>query len=106
MLSDPISRLRFVGMLEGVSFLLLLFIAMPLKYGFDMPLAVKVTGQAHGLLFIAFVICIAIAWAKGLPGKLAGLALLASVLPAGPFLIDPKLRHAHPTPPPTDDALQ
>ena len=47
-------RLRAVGMVEAVSFLLLLGVAMPLKYFAGMPLAVKIAGWIHGLLFIAF----------------------------------------------------
>lgn len=46
--------LRRASFLEGVSALLLFFVAMPLKYNFDMPEAVRVVGTAHGLLFVAF----------------------------------------------------
>ena len=49
-----IRNLRIIGNIEGVSYLILLFIAMPLKYAYDMPMAVKITGMAHGLLFIAY----------------------------------------------------
>ena len=45
-----IKILRILGNVEGVSYLLLLFIAMPLKYAYDMPMAVKITGMAHGCL--------------------------------------------------------
>ncbi len=46
---------RMTSVLEGISLVLLFFVAMPLKYGFDMPLAVRIVGSAHGALFIAFV---------------------------------------------------
>jgi integral membrane protein len=46
-----IKILRILGNIEGVSYLLLLFIAMPLKYAYDMPTAVKITGMAHGVSF-------------------------------------------------------
>ena len=49
-----IRNLRIIGNIEGVSYLILLFIAMPLKYAYDMPMAVKITGMAHGLLFVAY----------------------------------------------------
>ena len=48
-------NLILVGHLEGISYLLLLFIAMPLKYKFGLPIAVKMAGMLHGVLFIAFV---------------------------------------------------
>lgn len=47
------------GHIEGVSYLVLLFIAMPLKYMFDMPLAVKIVGSLHGVLFVAYVLLLA-----------------------------------------------
>ena len=53
MLSHSIGRLRAIGMLEGVSFLVLLGVAMPLKYLAGMPAAVKIVGWVHGILFVA-----------------------------------------------------
>ena len=50
-----IKSLRIVGFLEGISFLLLLFIAMPLKYIWDNPILVKYVGMGHGVLFIVFL---------------------------------------------------
>ena len=84
-------------MIEAVSFLLLLGVAMPLKYLADQPEAVSVVGMAHGLLFIALLLTIAFAWSRGLSGKLATLAGVASVIPTGPFWIDPALRRAQQT---------
>ena len=79
-------------MLEGVSFLLLMGIAMPLKYMFQMPLAVKYTGWIHGVLFIVF--CMAILNTL-LAGKISFgksvLAFVAALLPFGPFILDRKL---------------
>ncbi|HTG57452.1 MAG TPA: DUF3817 domain-containing protein, partial [Niabella sp.] len=49
-------RLRIIGFLEGISLLALIFIAMPLKYGFNSPLAVQILGPIHGALFVLFVI--------------------------------------------------
>ncbi|MEM7627680.1 MAG: DUF3817 domain-containing protein [Planctomycetota bacterium] len=97
-MSGSIRWLRLVGMVEGVSFLLLLGVAMPLKYAAGMPEAVSVVGMAHGLLFIALWLVAAWAWARGLSGKLAFLAMIAAIVPAGPFLIDRKLKNAVPTP--------
>ena len=50
---SSIGRLRAVALAEGISFLVLLGVAMPLKYLADMPLAVRIAGWLHGLLFIA-----------------------------------------------------
>lgn len=52
----PVSRVIAVGRIEGVSTLVLFFIAMPLKYGFDQPMAVTYVGWIHGVLFISFAV--------------------------------------------------
>ncbi|MCF8257461.1 MAG: DUF3817 domain-containing protein [Flavobacteriales bacterium] len=55
-LNSGIGRFRAIAFLEGISFILLLFIAMPLKYGAGEPLLVKWVGMAHGLLFVLFLL--------------------------------------------------
>lgn len=55
-LENQVKFFKWISILEGISFLLLLFIAMPLKYLFEMPEMVKQVGMAHGILFIAYVI--------------------------------------------------
>ncbi|GAK42919.1 hypothetical protein TCA2_5412 [Paenibacillus sp. TCA20] len=82
-----------VGMIEGISFILLLAIAMPLKYAFDIPAAVTIVGGAHGFLFVLYIIAIAIAailnrWSI----KMVLAALVASIIPFGPFIIDRRIR--------------
>jgi len=92
-INDPVGRLRVLGIAEGVSFLLLLFIAMPLKYFFAFPIAVTVVGLIHGLLFILF--CLALLNAKIARRWSIGTALVplvAALLPGGPFFIDRRLR--------------
>lgn len=88
---------RKVAVAEGISYLLLLFIAMPLKYLADLPLAVKYTGWAHGLLFVFYVACLVMAWqeTKWKFGK-AVLIFLASLLPFAPFFVDKKLKEEEP----------
>ena len=49
-----IKTLRILGNIEGVSYLLLLGVAMPMKYFFDLPLAVKIVGMVHGVLFLGY----------------------------------------------------
>ena len=93
MLKTSIGRLRVIGMIEGSSFLLLLFIAMPLKYIWGDPSLVKMVGQAHGLLWVIF--CFALFDAKSDKGwtfKQALVPFIASMLPFGPFVVDRKLK--------------
>lgn len=93
-LTTPVGRLRAVAMLEGLSFLILLFIAMPLKYLAHNHMPVKITGMVHGMLFLGFILCLLLAMrAAKLPFKLAVLAFVASLLPFGPFVLDKKLEH-------------
>lgn len=91
-LKTSIGRLRVIGFWEGVSFLVLLLIAMPLKYAYGEPGAVRVVGMAHGILFILYVwAAIQAALDHHWNWKRTSLVLLASLLPAGPFIVDAKL---------------
>lgn len=78
-----------VALAEGVSFLVLLFIAMPLKYFANLPLAVTVVGGLHGVLFVAFGI-LALKVKTSCKRNFAWLAKagLASLLPFGTFVMD------------------
>jgi integral membrane protein len=92
LLKTAIGRLRVIGFLEGVSFLVLLFIAMPLKYIYDMPETNMVVGMAHGLLFILYIfsviqVAIELSWNF----RKVLLAFAASVIPFGTFYADAKL---------------
>ena len=87
-----IARLRLIAKIEAVSFLILLGIAMPLKYLAGVPLAVKLVGWAHGVLFILFVLALTRAKRDArLPTPLAALVFVAALLPFGPFVIDARL---------------
>lgn len=87
--------LRAVSLTEGVSFLLLMFVAMPLKYVWGLPLAVKYIGWAHGVLFMALGALVLLAMLRtALPFKTAFLVGLAALLPGGPFFAD-RLLHRH-----------
>lgn len=89
---NTLNRLRSVGILEAISFLLLLGVAMPLKYVFGHPEMVRIVGMAHGILWILYV---------GLAGlgqldykwswKTTLLLFIASLLPFGPLVADAKL---------------
>ncbi len=90
---SKIGRLRLVGLLEGVSFLVLLGVAMPVKYLLGQPLAVRLVGSAHGALFLAFVYFLGrAARAHGWPWQRTLVAFLASLVPLGPFLLDRRLK--------------
>ncbi len=81
--------MRLIGMLEGISFLLLMGIAMPLKYFAGMPDAVRYTGWAHGVLFIGYCLANLNALVSGrIRFKDSVIAFLASLIPFGPFVVD------------------
>ncbi len=93
MSKSPLALLRVLGILEGVSFLLLLGVAMPLKYLAGLPQAVRVVGSAHGLLFVLFVLAVLhVAVQLRWPLTRVAAALLAAVVPFGPFILDGHLR--------------
>jgi integral membrane protein len=84
--------LRQLALVEGVSTLLLFFVAMPLKYFAGMPLAVTIVGSIHGFLFVALVIMLLIAIAKvPISIGLAAAGILAAIVPGGPFLLERRL---------------
>ncbi len=86
-------RFRWISLIEGISFLVLLFIAMPLKYMMDIPKAVTVVGWAHGLLFVVYIYMV-FPTARSLKWNFSRtlFALIASVLPFGPFIFDRNLK--------------
>lgn len=91
--STVLRQLRAIGLAEGASFLILLLVAMPLKYLAGLPQAVRIVGMLHGLLWVLYVAAaihaaLVVRW----PLSRTLLVLAASVLPAGPFFIDGWLR--------------
>ena len=85
--------LRIVGFLEGMSFVVLLFIAMPLKYAFALPMAVRVVGSLHGLLFLLFVSALyRVSTERSWPIRRSGAAFVACLLPFGTFVLDRSLK--------------
>ena len=90
---NTLSIFRKVAIAEGVSYILLIFIAMPLKYWAEVPLAVKYTGWAHGLLFVLYIMFLIMAWVEyKWSFKKSALIGVASLLPFAPFLVDRKLK--------------
>jgi integral membrane protein len=87
--------LRITSLTEGGSYLVLLLVAMPLKYVWAWPLAVKYVGLAHGVLFVLLGLLVLMAMIRAaLPFKTACWVGVASLLPAGPFFAD-RLLKAH-----------
>lgn len=88
-----LQRLRLIGLAEGTSTLVLFGIAMPLKYFADLPIAVKIVGSVHGLLFISLVLAFIYAIDHvPISKKLACLGVLSAIIPFGPFVLDLKLQ--------------
>ncbi|MEQ8683845.1 MAG: DUF3817 domain-containing protein [Imperialibacter sp.] len=88
-MNSKVSFFRFVATVEGISFLILLLIAMPLKYWMDQPLAVRYVGMAHGVLFLLYIpalllVAPVLKWGVLMTFR----AFLASLLPGGTFLLD------------------
>ena len=92
LLQTNIGRFRIIGILEGISFLLLLGVGMPLKYYWGYQHATQDLGMAHGVLFIAYVISVfpvrkELKWSN----RTTILVLLASVIPFGTFIAEYKM---------------
>lgn len=91
--NKQLKLLTIVGYTEGCSFLLLLGIAMPLKYVMGFPAAVKWIGMAHGILFLGYlVILLIIAIRVKLPLWALPGGVIAAVMPFGPFVFDHLLK--------------
>ncbi len=90
-------KFRLIGIMEGISYLILLLVAMPLKYLAGQPNAVKYFGWAHGVLFVLFGFSLIKVWIKYKWnfGKTTG-AFIASLLPFGTFVLDKNLKKEYP----------
>lgn len=89
LIKSALGRLRIIAFLEGISFLVLLGIAMPLKYFAGLPQAVRVVGMAHGVLFVLFVLLlIQVAIEKSWSFKKSALSFVSSLVPFGTFYAD------------------
>lgn len=89
----PVPFLRLVALAEAVSYLLLLFIAMPLKYLAHEPRAVMVMGSIHGALFVVFIAALSRVLCANIWSMWRiVLVFVASLLPFLPFLMDRRMR--------------
>lgn len=96
-LDSSIGRFRLISFAEGMSYLILLFIAMPLKYMYGLPVAVKMAGSLHGFLFVLYLVSLfqASLDLKWQSSKTL-YAFIASLVPFGAFALDSKfLKEQH-----------
>ena len=90
---NQIRTFRMTALAEGSSFLMLLFLAMPMKYLMGMPKVVTVVGAIHGILFLVYVTQLAkLRVTYQWDNRFSFYAFLASLLPFGPFVFDKHLR--------------
>lgn len=89
----PLVQLRWVALIEAVSYVLLVGVAMPLKYWAGDPRAVKVLGMGHGVLFLLLVwlLARAVFEARWPVGRVL-LLFVASLVPIWPFLLDRRVK--------------
>ncbi|MES2616781.1 MAG: DUF3817 domain-containing protein [Bacteroidota bacterium] len=87
-MSDTFTNFLKVGKIEGYSYLVLLFVAMPLKYIFEQPVWVRVIGSLHGILFVAFMyLILKLLLDKKFTFKQSVQAFLLSIIPFGTFYL-------------------
>tara|TARA_R110000772_G_scaffold139530_1_gene248629 strand:+ start:814 stop:1119 length:306 start_codon:yes stop_codon:yes gene_type:complete len=88
-LEKTIKTFKIISTLEAISFLLLLGIAMPLKYIWDLPQMVQTVGMAHGVLFLLYIAgAVYISQKLNWTIKQLAIAVFCSILPFGPFYIE------------------
>ncbi len=88
-----LNRFRYIALAEGISYLFLLFIAMPLKYFAQIPEFVKYGGWVHGLLFVIYIIVLLQVWVKyKWSFWKVTLIFIASLLPFAAIYVEIKLK--------------
>lgn len=85
-MNKNVKRLGLINTIEGYSYLILLFIAMPLKYALGIALAVKIAGMIHGVLFVLLVFLLVLAYMETRwEFKNNVIIFIASLIPFGTF---------------------
>jgi len=93
MFHSVIGRFRLIGLLEGLSYIMLLFVAMPIKYMLGDPIYVKIIGMTHGVLFMLFILMqIQASMQYRFKAKENLLYFIASLVPFGTFFSDLRLK--------------
>ena len=81
--------LMIMGIIEGFSTLMLFFVAMPLKYVWEMPMAVTITGGLHGIFFLVLIAMFILGKSiVPLPTRLVWWGIIGAIVPFGPFVVD------------------
>jgi integral membrane protein len=94
--NNPIVRLRLAGMVEGTTLIVLLFIAVPLKYVFGLPELVMLLGPLHGFSFVMYqFVLIDTVSGGGFTVREIARVVLVAIVPLGPFLNDRFLANRH-----------
>lgn len=93
MLNVALNRFRLISFIEGISYLILVFVAMPIKYIGENPYFVKIFGMAHGVLFILFVLFLLESIRKyGWKNSFSLKLFIYSLLPFGSFVIEKEVK--------------
>lgn len=93
MKNKNVTKFAEINSIEGYSYLVLLFIAMPMKYLFGIPIAVKIVGMIHGILFIIFCFYLIKAWQETKWSiKESIIFFIASLIPFGTFFTKSKIK--------------
>lgn len=93
MLNKPVHILRIMGILDGISLLILIGVAMPLKYMADLPIFVTIFGGLHGFIFVLYVLSILYTTIRVRWNILWSIvAFAAAFVPLGNFIFDIKLK--------------
>ncbi|MEO0472738.1 MAG: DUF3817 domain-containing protein [Bacteroidota bacterium] len=91
-MTNKLQSLRLLGLLEGISYLLLLGLGMPLKYVYEMPMPNYVIGMAHGVLFVGYCLLVLLVGQEKKWNLMTLFwALLASLIPFGTFVADKRI---------------
>lgn len=93
LIMNPLRRLHILTLIEGVSTLVLFFVAMPLKYFAGRPEAVKIVGWIHGILFVAVMVLLAwVMFRYRWPVGRGVLVFISALVPFGPFVIHRRMQ--------------
>ncbi|GGG86433.1 DUF3817 domain-containing protein [Paenibacillus radicis (ex Gao et al. 2016)] len=93
MWKSTVGWFRGIALLEGISYLVLLLIAMPLKYWADEPAYVTIVGMAHGVLFTLYLLFLLLSWIKKRWSFLwVLLCFIIAFVPFATFWLEAKLR--------------
>lgn len=92
-LIDPLYRFRILALIEGVSYLLILFVTMPMKYWMGIGILNKIVGWGHGILFVIYIVlAIEILIRRRIDFWQFLRVIVASIIPFGTFFNEKMLK--------------